>query len=66
MSTVHEIETAIAKLPVEEMEEVRDWLDGFLEDQLEVRDEFKAKIKRAKAEIEAGVYSRVRQPEARP
>jgi hypothetical protein len=31
---------------------------------LEVSDEFKAKIQRAKKEIASGVYSRVRQPES--
>ncbi len=65
MSTVKEIETAIANLPVEEMEAIRDWLDDLLEDQLEVSDEFKTKIQRAKKEIAEGVYSRVRQPESR-
>lgn len=62
MSTVKEIETALTRLPLEEMEEVRDWLDEFIEDQLEVSDEFKAKIQRAKHEIAAGMHSRVRQP----
>ncbi len=62
MSTVKEIETAIANLPVEEMEAIRDWLDDLIEDQLEVSEEFKAKIQRAKKEIAEGVYSRVRQP----
>ena len=55
MSTVKEIETALTKLSLEEMEAVRDWLDEFLEDQLEVSDEFKAKIQRAKQEIAACV-----------
>ena len=64
MSNVQEIETALTKLPLEEMEAVRDWLDEFIEDQLEVSDEFKAKIQRAQQEIAAGVPSRVRQPPA--
>jgi len=63
MSTVKEIESAITRLSVEEMQAIRDWLDDFIEDQLEVSDEFKAKIARAKQEIAAGVHSRVRQPE---
>jgi hypothetical protein len=63
MSTVKEIESAIAKLQLEEMEAVRDWLDELIEDQLEVSDEFKAKIQRAKKEIASGVYSRVKRPE---
>ena len=64
VSTIKEIESAIAKLPLEEMEAVRDWLDELIEDQLEVSDEFKAKTQRAKKEIASGVYSRVRQPDS--
>ena len=64
MSTVKEIETALTKLRLDEMEAVRDRRDELIEDQLEVSDEFKAKIQRAKREVAAGVYSRVRQPEA--
>lgn len=63
MSTVQEIQTAITRLPLEEIEVVRAWLDEFIEGQLEVSDEFKAKIQRARREISAGVYARVRQPE---
>jgi hypothetical protein len=63
MSTVQEIETAITKLPLEEKEVLRDWLDEVIEAQLEVSDEFRAKIQRAKQEIAAGIHSRVRQPE---
>jgi hypothetical protein len=43
---------------------VRDWLDDFIEDQLDVSEEFKTKIQRAKQEIADGVYSRTRKPEA--
>ena len=64
MSTVQEIESAITKLPLEKKEAIRDWLDEAIESQLEVSDEFKAKIQRAKQEIAAGVHSRVRKPEA--
>ena len=64
MSTVKEIESALAKLSVEDLQAVRDWLDDFIEDQLDVSDEFKAKIQRAGTEIAQGVHSRVRKPEA--
>ena len=64
MSTVQEIESAITTLTLEEKEAIRDWLDEAIEQQLAVSDEFKAKIQRARQEIAAGVYSRVRQPEA--
>jgi hypothetical protein len=50
MSTVKEIETAIQKLTIQEKEAIRDWLDEVIEDQLEVSDQFKDKIARAKQE----------------
>lgn len=64
MSTVKEIESAIAGLSLADMQAVRDWLEDLIEDQLEVSDEFKEKIQRAKQEIASGVYSRTRKPEA--
>ena len=63
MSTVKEIESALVELTLDEKPAVRDWLDDLIEDQLEVSDEFKAKVERAKQEIAAGVHSRVRKPE---
>jgi hypothetical protein len=62
MSTVAEIESALSKLPLQDIQSVRDWLDDFIEEQLEVSDEFKAKIERAKSELDAGVQSRTRLP----
>jgi hypothetical protein len=64
MSDVKEIESALTKLSLEDLESVRDWIDDFLEGQLEVSDAFKAKIERAKREVGEGVYSRTRKPEA--
>lgn len=63
MSNVQEIESAITKLPVEEKRAIRDWLDEEIEEELELSDEFKAKVERAKQEIAAGTHSRVRQPD---
>jgi len=64
MSTVKQIESALEGLPLEDLQSVRDWLDDFIEDQMEVSDEFKAKIQRASQEIGDGVYSRVRKSES--
>jgi len=63
MSTVKEIESALARLPAQDLRAVRDWLDDFIEDQLEVSDGFKAKVQRAQAEMAEGAHSRVRRPE---
>jgi len=51
MSSVHEIESALAKLTLDEKQAVRDRLDDLIEDQLEVSDEFKTKVQRAKQEF---------------
>ena len=64
MSSVKEIESALTRLSLADLEAVRDWLDDFFEDQMEVSDEFKEKIQRAKQEIAAGVHSRARKPDA--
>jgi hypothetical protein len=63
MSTVLEIETAIARLSIQDMEAIRKRLDDLIEGQLEIKPDFKAKIACAKREIEQGIYSRVRQPD---
>ena len=64
MSSVKEIESALAKLTLDEKQRVRDWLEDLIDDQLEISDEFKAKVHRATQEIADGVYSRVRKAES--
>jgi predicted outer membrane protein len=54
MSNVVEIEAAISTLSIREAEEVREWLDQWLEDQQEMTPEFKQSIERGKADIAAG------------
>lgn len=54
MSTVAEIEAAIARLPLNEAEELREWLEQWLEDQLEMTPEFLASIELGKADLAAG------------
>jgi hypothetical protein len=61
MSTVSEIETAIARLSLREAEEVREWLEQWLEDQREMTPEFLASIERGKADLAAG-RTRVERP----
>jgi hypothetical protein len=53
-SDVQEIEQAIQTLPRKEVERLREWIEIYLEDQLEVTDEFAARIERGKKDIEAG------------
>ena len=54
MSTVQEVESAIAKLSPTEMQEVAEWLENFLEDQLELRPEFVESIRRGQEDIADG------------
>ena len=54
MRNVAEIEAAITALSIREAEEVREWLEQWLEDQQEMRPEFLAAIERGKADIAEG------------
>jgi hypothetical protein len=54
MSTVAEIEAAISKLPLEQAEELNEWLEQWLEDQRELSPEFVASIERGKGDIADG------------
>jgi hypothetical protein len=61
MSTVQEIEAAIPRLSRKEVEEVRAWIDDFLEDQLELNDDVKSRLDQSRREIAEGNY-KIRQP----
>ncbi len=61
MSTVQEIQAAVPKLSRGELVELKEWLDDYFEDQLELRDEVKAKLDQSRAEIAVGKYT-TRQP----
>ena len=61
-SDIQEIEHAIRKLPRSEVEQLREWIENFLEDQFEFTDEFAASIDRGKSDIVAGNI-RVRESE---
>ena len=61
MGTVKEIQAAIPNLSREEIEQIRTWIDDYLEDQLELSDEAKAKLDQSRREIAAGQYT-TRQP----
>jgi hypothetical protein len=59
---VQEIEQAIRTLPRREVEQLREWIENFLEDQFEFTDEFAASIDRGKKDIAEGNI-RVRESE---
>jgi hypothetical protein len=53
-SDVQEIEQAIRTLPRREVEQLREWIENFLEDQFDIADEFAASIERGKKDIAEG------------
>jgi hypothetical protein len=57
VGTVKEIQEAIPKLPREEIEVIREWIDDYLEDQLELTDEVKATLDQSRREIAAAQYT---------
>lgn len=61
MKTLEQVEADVRTLPPEKQAELRDWLENLLEDQLELKDEFKAKIERGERDIQAGRV-RIRKP----
>ena len=62
MSTVQEIEAAIPRLTREEVEALREWIEDYLEDQLELTDQVKSKLDQSRREIAAGQFT-TRQPD---
>ena len=62
MSTIQEIERAIESLPPQDVKALRDWIENYLEDELEFTDEFADKIDRAERELADGKG----QPHRRP
>lgn len=61
VSTVKEIEAAIPKLSRAEIEEIREWIDDYLEDRMELSNETKASLEQSHREISSGQVT-TRQP----
>lgn len=61
MNTLAEIKQAIPKLTRDEVVFLRDWIDDFLEDGLELSDHAVAMLEQSNKEISAGEYI-TRQP----
>lgn len=62
MSKVEQIESDLRSLPPKELRRIRDWLNDFLEDQLEFTPELEADIRESEREMRAGVRPRTRKP----
>ena len=62
MSDVAQIESELEKLSQAELRQVRDRLDGLIEDDLEFAPEFESAIQKSEGEMSAGLRPRTRQP----
>jgi hypothetical protein len=62
MSKVEQIEAELQNLSPAELKRVRDWLDDFVEDRLEFREDFEAVVQESEREMAAGLRPRVRKP----
>jgi len=54
MLALDQIEEAVRQLSRTDQEALREWLENFLEDQLQLTDEFRAKIERGEADLSEG------------
>lgn len=53
MSKVEQVERELRKLSTAELRQVRDWLDEFVEDQMEFTPEFEAAIRLSKSKMKS-------------
>jgi len=57
VSTIREIEEVIPRLPRAEVEALRDWIDDFLEENMELSDEVAGKLEESRSEIGSGLFT---------
>jgi hypothetical protein len=57
MSTAEEIEAVIPRSSRAQVEELRQWIDDFLEDALELREDVKARPDESRRETASGDYT---------
>jgi hypothetical protein len=62
VSKVEQIESELEKLSPAELRQIRDWLNDFVEDQLDFTQEFESAIRESEQEMKTGMKPRVRKP----
>jgi hypothetical protein len=60
VSKLEQIETELEKLSKSELVQIRNWLDEFLEDDLDFTEESESAIKQSEREMGTGLRPRVR------
>ncbi len=63
VSNVEQMELELRKLSQAELRQIREWLDDFIEDELEFTPEFEQSIRQAELDMAEGKSARVREPE---
>ena len=63
VSKVEQMESELRKLSQAELRQIREWLDDFIEDELEFTPEFERSIRQAERDMADGKSARVREPE---
>jgi len=62
VSKVEQMESELRKLSQVELRQIREWLDNFIEDELEFTSEFENSIQQSERDMVAGKAARVREP----
>ncbi|HEY3853796.1 MAG TPA: hypothetical protein VGO67_05320 [Verrucomicrobiae bacterium] len=62
MSKVEQVESELRKLSPAELQQVRDWLEDFVEDQMKFTPEFESSIRKSELEMKSGQRPRVHRP----
>ena len=62
MSRVTRIECELEKLSIDELKEVREWLENLVENRMEFTPEFEATIRQSELDLKSGIRPRVRKP----
>jgi hypothetical protein len=62
VSKVEQMESELRKLSQAELRQIREWLDDFIEDELEFTAEFENSIQQSERDMTAGKAARVREP----
>jgi hypothetical protein len=59
---VQQLEKELEKLSTAELQQVRDWLDDFVEDRMQFAPQFERAVQESENEMNSGLRPRVRQP----
>jgi t-SNARE complex subunit (syntaxin) len=64
VNNVEQMESELRKLSHAELRQIREWLDDFIEDELQFTPEFELSIRQAERDMTEGKSARVREPES--